>query len=71
MIARLAWVSGTHPGFSAQQLNRHQIARAHSFNFDGDIDQTIGLHHGGQYSRPLRTSCSNREDTIVSSEHTA
>jgi len=33
------------PGFSTQQLNRYQIARIHSLNFNGDIDQTIGLHH--------------------------
>jgi len=33
------------PGFSAQQLDRHKIALVHTFNFDGDIDQAIGLHH--------------------------
>jgi hypothetical protein len=71
MPARLAWVSGAGPDFSGQQLNRYQIARAHSFNLNGDIDQTIGLHHGRHYSRPLRTGRSNCEDTIVSSEHTA
>src|SRR4051812_10420550 len=46
MPTHLARVSGDSPDFSAQQLNRYQIARAHSFNFDGNIDQTIGLHHG-------------------------
>jgi hypothetical protein len=59
------------PNFSAQQLNRYQIARVHLFNFDRDIDQTIGLHHGSQYPRPLWTSRSNFEDTFFSSEHTA
>ena len=71
MPAHLAWACMAGPGFSAQQLNRYQIAGVHSFNFDGDIDQTIGLHHGGQHPRPLSTSRANLEDTFFLREHTA
>ena len=59
------------PGFSAQELNRYQIASVHSFDFDRNIDQTIGLHHGGQDSRSLSTGRANLEDTLFLREHTA
>src|SRR5688572_18646253 len=59
------------PGYSAQQLHRYQIALVHSFDFDRDIDQTIGLHHGGQNPRSLSTGCANLEDTLFLREYTA
>ena len=71
MSTRIDRACVARPDFTTQQLNRYQIAGGHSFNIDGDIDQTIGLHHGGQHPRPLRTSRSNLEDTFFSSEHTA
>jgi hypothetical protein len=59
------------PGFPTQQLNRDQIALIHSFNFDGDVDQTIGFDHGGQYPRPLSTGRPHLEYPFFLSEHTA
>ena len=65
MSTRLSRVGMAGPGFPAQQLNRDQIARVHSFNFDRDIDQTIGLHHRRQYPGPLRAGRANLEDTLL------
>ncbi len=70
MLARLPCGCMAGPGFSAQQLNRYQIALIHPFNFDGDVDQTIGLHHGGQYPGSLCTGRSNLENPFFSSEYT-
>jgi len=38
MPARLNRICVARPDFTTQQLNRHQIARVDSFNFDGDVD---------------------------------
>jgi hypothetical protein len=59
------------PAFSAQELNRNQIALVHSFYFDGNIDQTIGLYHGGQDPGPLRSGRANLEDAVFLSKHPA
>src|SRR5262245_22276012 len=61
----------TGPGFSTQQLHRYQIALVHSFDLGRDIDQTVGLHHGGQDSGPLSAGRADLENTLFLREHTA
>jgi len=71
MATRVTCVCRAGPSYAAQQLNRYEITQAHSLHFDGNIDQAIGLHHGRQDSRTLRTSRSNHEHTIFPSQHAA
>ena len=51
-----------HPRRTAQKLHSHEIAGIHALYLDGNIDETVGLHHGGQDPGALITGRPNLED---------
>ena len=42
------WRSLFQPGRTTEKLHRHGVTGIHAFDFGGNIDQAVGLDHGGE-----------------------